>query len=322
MTDSAPNFHIGPVPVYGDVILSPMDGYSDMPFRSLARRLGSAMSYTEFVSCIYFLHGRSDTLRSLSYEEWERPVVFQIYDDDPDRMLEAALRLQEKGPDIIDINMGCSAKAVVARGAGAGLMRTPEKIAAIFAKLANALEIPVTGKMRLGWDEDSRNYLEAAKIIEDNGGQLVALHARTKIQGSRGPADWDAIAELKSALSIPVIGNGGIERAEDIQKMKAYTGCDGVMAARAAIGNPWIFAGLEREEVSIEQVREMVLAHLEAMLSFYGPELGLTRFRKHAKAYISPYPLRGELRKQLLESQTPQQFIDLLDQIIKHQEVS
>lgn len=318
MIDRKPAFSIGSIPVYGDLILSPMDGFSDLPFRSLVRRLGSAVSYTEFVNAIDVVQGSPRLGPRLAYDPSERPVVFQVFDDDPDRLVTAVLKLLPLEPDIIDVNMGCSAKNVSGRGAGAGLLRTPEKIARIFAQLTRHVDIPITGKIRLGWDDTSLNYLDVARIIEDNGGQLIAVHGRTKQQGYGGRADWDAIAEVKQAVSIPVIANGDVRTVADITRIQQHTGCDGVMIARAAIGNPWIFARLNREDVPVDQVRRTMLAHLEAMHSFYGPEEGLVLFRKHASRYISPYPLDRELRARLLTSETAAEFLSLLDEIMLH----
>jgi nifR3 family TIM-barrel protein len=318
MTDkkaSGPTFFIGELPIYGDTILSPMDGFSDLPFRGMCRRLGSAMSYTEFINAIDVMNGHPHLDQRLAYEAYERPVVFQLFDDDPDRLVEAAIRLLDRKPDIIDVNMGCPSKSVSRRGAGAGLLKNPEKIAIIFQKLTREVDIPITGKIRLGWDTDSQNYLEVARIIEDNGGQLIAVHGRTKDQNYGGEANWEAIAEIKEAVSIPVIGNGDVKRTDDITRIKDYTGCDAVMIGRAAIGNPWIFAGLDRHEVSHDEVRETMLRHLADMLAFYGEELGLVLFRKHAVKYITPYRLRREHRAKLLRSETPQEFTELLDQI-------
>lgn len=313
----APSFRVGAVPVYGDLILSPMDGYSDLPFRSLASWLGSAMSYTEFINAIDVMGRHPHLEERLSYLESERPVVYQVFDDDPDRLIKAVLKLRQRNPDIIDINMGCSAKKVANRGAGAGLLRAPEKIAEIFGRLSKLLDIPLTGKIRLGWDADSRNYLQVARIIEDNGGKLIAVHGRTKDQAYGGEADWAPIAEIKQAVSIPVIGNGDVRTVADIDRIKAYTGCDGVMIARAAIGNPWIFSRLDREEVPQEKVRELIARHLQLMLNFYGPEHGLVFFRKYAARYITPYHLTVEQRRQLLTSTEVNQFLALVDQIME-----
>jgi tRNA-dihydrouridine synthase B len=315
MSVNKPTFHIGSIPIYGETILSPMDGFSDLPFRSMARRLGSAMSYTEFVNAMDVVNNHPHLNERLTYLEEERPITFQIFDDDPERLLRAALILRERDPDIIDLNMGCSAKCVSGRGAGAGLLRDPQKIGSIFSALTKELDIPITGKMRLGWDDDSLNYLHVAKIIQDNGGKALAVHGRTKQQAYRGEANWDAIAEIKAALTIPVIGNGDVRVVADIDKMINYTGCDAVMIARGAIGNPWIFSGLDRADVPNEQVRETMLAHLDAMLDFYGPDRGLILFRKHAARYISPYGLSPEQRDLLLTSETADDFAALLDKL-------
>ncbi len=311
-----PVFSIGDIPIHGDKVLSPMDGYSDQPFRGLVRQMGSAMSYTEFVSCIDVTLNRRFTDWRLTYEDVERPVVFQIYDDDPDRMLMAAQILEEQNPDIIDVNLGCSAKAVAGRGAGAGLLKTPHKIEEIFKKLTQNLSVPVTAKIRIGWDEESLNYLEVAKIIEDNGGQMIAVHGRTKEQGYGGKANWDAIAEVKQAVGIPVIGNGDISSVADISAMKVHTNCDAVMIGRAAIGNPWIFSGLDREQVAPAQVKKTMIEHLERMINFYGEDVGLKRFRKHAKQYMSPVSLTREQRKEIFTAKTAEEFSELLDQML------
>ncbi len=316
-TEPFPNFFVGPIPVYGDKILSPMDGYSDKPFRALCRRLGSAMSYTEFIGALEILNGHPRIGLKTAFAPEERPIVYQIFDNDPDRLLEVALRLQDLGPDIIDINLGCSSKSVSSRGAGAGLLRTPLKVARIFQRLSQELKVPLTAKIRLGWDDESRNYPLIARIIEENGGQLIAVHGRTKAQGYGGQADWDAIAEIRQLVAIPVIGNGDVRTVADIEKMKTYTGCPAVMIARGAIGNPWIFSGLDRMEVTYEQVKETMLNHLDEMLAFYGPERGLILFRKHTNRYISPYRLPSALRKQLLTSEQPEDFIALLNEIVQ-----
>jgi len=310
--EKTPTFRVGNVPVYGDAILAPMDGYSDWPFRSLCRGLGSAMSYTEFVKVENILRGFEHVDARLAYEEAERPIVFQLYGDDPDLILKAALRVQELGPDIIDINMGCPAKTVANRGAGVGLMRTPLKIARTFKKLTAALKVPVTGKIRLGW-EDFRSYRLVARIVEENGGALIALHGRTKEQSYSGHANWDAIAEVKAAAKIPVVGSGDVKFVADIERMKRYTGCDAVMIGRGAIANPWIFSRLDREQVSPEQVRQTMQLHLEHNMKFYGPEDGQRLFRKHAVQYLSLSSLSREARKDILRQRPSDEFVALLD---------
>jgi tRNA-dihydrouridine synthase B len=316
-----PVFNIGSVPAYGDAILSPMEGFSDLPFRSLCRELGSAVSYTEFISAMQYLQNPKLEQRKLDFYPGERPVAFQIFDAEPDRLVEVALRLQERKPDMIDINMGCSTRCVSGRGAGAGLLRSPLKIARIFRRLSQALEVPVTGKIRLGWDDESRNHRLVARVIEENGGKLVAVHARTKKQGYDGKADWDAIAEVKESVSIPVIGNGDVSSAADIQEMKDHTGCDGVMIGRAAVGNPWIFSRLERNQVPAELVHLTVLRHLQHSLQYYGEALGLVLFRKHAARYLRPVQGYEERRQSLLTAGNIGEFRSILEEIFKANQV-
>lgn len=307
-----PTFYVRDIPVYGDAILAPMDGFSDWPFRSMCRALGSAMSYTEFVRAQHIVEAYSHMAARLTFDEAERPMVFQIYGDDADELLQAALRVQDRKPDIVDINMGCPARKVAHSGAGVGLMRTPLKIARIFRKLSAALPVPVTGKIRLGW-ENCRTYKLIARIVEENGGSLIAIHGRTKEQGYGGMADWDAIAEIKAAVKIPVIGNGDVKVTADIARMKAYTGCEAVMIGRAAIGNPWIFSKLDRDQVPAEMVHEMVRTHLERHLAFYGERKGMVLFRKHAMQYLKLQRLPRAVRTHIITRDNPQEFLALLD---------
>ncbi len=240
--------------------------------------------------------------------------MIQVYGDDPELIIAAALRVQEKQPDIIDINMGCPARTVANRGAGVGLMRTPLKVAAIFRRLSAQLNVPVTGKIRLGW-EDNRTYKLIARIVEENGGALIAVHGRTQEQGYGGEANWDAIAEVKATVKIPVIGNGDVKRVADIARMKAHTGCEAVMIGRAAIGNPWIFARLDREQVSPAMVRQMVGLHLERNMQFYGEHKGLVLFRKHAMRYLALQRLPRAMRAKIILQKDARSFLSLLDEL-------
>jgi nifR3 family TIM-barrel protein len=310
-------FFIDNVPVYGKLILSPMDGYSDQPFRSMVRHLGSSMSYTEFINAIDVVHHHPFLEKRISFLETERPVVFQFLDNDIDRLEKAIFTLLDHRPDIIDINLGCSSKKVTERGAGASLLRDPQKIAAIFSRLSNKLNIPLTAKIRLGWDEESKNYLEIAKSIQDNGGKLVAVHGRTKKQGYTGNANWDAIAEIKQILSIPVIGNGDVTDVTGIDRMLDYTNCDGVMIGRAAIKNPWIFSRLDIDQVPVDVVLQTFLNHLDNMIVFYGEELGIKFFRKYIAKFIDHYPLSREDRRSFLTQEDKSLFSSDLDKIIR-----
>jgi tRNA-dihydrouridine synthase B len=309
-----PNFRIREIPIYGYTILAPMDGYSDWPFRSICRALGSAMSYTEFVKVEKILSRSKEPAKRLYFEGAERPVTFQIYGDDPDLILKAALKVQAWKPDIIDINMGCPAKSIADRGAGVGMMPSPLKIARTFRKLTSALSVPVTGKIRLGWDR-SRNYKLIARIVEEEGGSLIAIHGRTKEQRYSGNADWDAIAEVKSTVRIPVTGSGDVRSVADIQRMKQLTNCDAVMIGRGAIANPWIFAGYDREQVPAELVKETVREHLEKSMQFYGAEDGQRLFRKYAVQYLLMRSLDRNARKEILKERPSGEFLEMLEQV-------
>jgi tRNA-dihydrouridine synthase B len=310
---SSPTFHIAGIPIYGDAILAPMDGYSDWPFRSLCRGLGSAMSYTEFIKSEFLVRAFKRMEPRMRFDETERPVAIQIYGEDADEIVGAARLVQTKRPDIIDLNMGCPAKSVVHYGAGVGLMRTPVKAARILRRLTAALEIPLTVKMRIGWD-DCRTSVLLARVAEEAGAAAVAVHARTKEQGYGGEADWDAIAAVKAAVRIPVIGNGDVKTPADIERMKVHTGCDAVMIGRAAVGNPWIFARLDRSEVPPDAVREMVHLHLERSMQFYGPQKGLMIFRKHAMQYMKLSCMPRYRRVQIIQQSEPEKFLALLDE--------
>ncbi|MBI5053030.1 MAG: tRNA dihydrouridine synthase DusB, partial [Chloroflexi bacterium] len=296
-----------------DLILAPMDGFSDLPFRLICRELGSAMSYTEFVSVDELVGKVKKTHRKLKFDPSEKPMTFQIYGHDEDRLVEVAARLEALEPDILDLNMGCWVNSVSNRGAGAGLLREPQKIARIFQRLTHTLKIPVTGKIRLGWDDATRNYLTVAKTLEDNGASLIAVHGRTKAQAYKGNADWDAIAEVKAAVKIPVLGSGDVKTVDDIDRMKNHTQVDGVMIGRGAIGNPWIFSRKDREEVTRAEKITLMKRHLALNIGFYG-DAAVRLFRKHAARYISDSDAERDLRLAMLTCETPEQLESLIEQ--------
>lgn len=290
-----------------------MDGFSDWPYRSICRALGSAMSTTEFIKAEFLVMAFEHMQMRMMFEESERPVAIQIYGEDPDELLRAALLVQQKRPDAIDVNLGCPARRVNQGGAGAALLRQPLKVARIFRKLSAALDVPVTAKIRLGW-QDCRNYRLIARVLEENGAAAVAVHARTREQGYSGAADWDAIAEVKAAVRIPVIGNGDVRTVADIERMKSHTGCEAVMIGRAAIGHPWIFARLDRGQVPLEEVWRMMHFHLARNLQFYGAPRGLIWFRKHALQYLKSLRLPKPVRTRILQQTDPRAFLALLDE--------
>jgi tRNA-dihydrouridine synthase B len=264
-----------------------MARYSDVPTRAVSRAFGSAMQYTEFTPANALLQPRNPMWRRLDvHPDGESPMVFQIFGSDPVELLRAAEKILPWGADIIDINLGCSSPQVNQRGAGAALMRDPARVAAIFKLLSRELPLPVTGKIRLGWDEGERNFLEIGKIMVDNGAALIAMHPRTKMQKYRGAAEWGAIGALKRAVDVPVIGSGDVRSVADIAALQGQTGCDGVMIGRGAIGNPWIFARVDRLDCTPADILTVLRRHLAEMVAYYGEAKGLERLHPHLRRYF------------------------------------
>jgi len=313
-----PDFFIKNIPIYGNLILAPMAGYSDSPNRLIARRLGSAMSYTEFVNAIDINQDIHRVSAKISYLPEERPVVFQMFDNDLDRIVSAARLLLPFQPDILDINLGCSAHSVSNRGAGAGLLKNPRLIAEIFTELVKISPIPVTAKIRLGWDDDSRNYLEISHILEECGAALIAVHGRTKKQAYKGQSDWQAIAEVKAKVNIPVLANGDVRTPDDISNILSLTGCDGVMIGRGSFGNPWIFSRKVRNEVTLDETLNVIWQHLELVENFYGIERGDIIFRKHLKAYLQPFPVNRLFIYTLMTAENSEILHTLIKEIPLH----
>jgi tRNA-dihydrouridine synthase B len=280
------------------------------------------MSYTVLISARAILHGNpAATRRLLVFEPYERPIVFQIFDSDEDRLVEAARRVEESLPDVIDVNMGCSVRRISGRGAGAGLLRDTDKIGRIFHKLSRCVTVPVSGKIRLGWDDRSLNYLDTVRAMQDNGASLVAVHARTREQGYAEKADWTAIQRIVQVAQIPVIGNGDVQKAGDIDRMKAETGCAAVMVGRAAIGHPWIFRRLDRHQVTGPEKIEFVYQHFEEMRRFYGEACALILFRKHLTRYFNDLRYIRRLRPLLFKLDSLSALHNILGVLIRfHQE--
>ncbi len=277
------------------------------------------MSYTEFVSAREVLHGKNPhVLRALTYLPEERPVVMQVFDADEDRLVAAAERLQKYGPDIIDINMGCSVHRVATKGAGAGLLRNPEKIARIMSRVTAAVSVPVTAKIRLGWDWKSRNYPDVVHALQENGASLIAVHGRTRDQGYTGSADWDAIARIVEQARVPVIGNGDVWSPQDADRLKGQTGCAAVMIGRGAIGHPWIFVRLQRNQVTPVNRLALVRRHFQLMQEFYGIEKAVLLVRKHLTRYLNEWPGIKELRPRLVRIASAEEFDDVISHLENH----
>lgn len=239
-----PSFRIGSLVLDNATVLAPLAGISNLPFRLLAKEKGCALVCSEMVSAKGLLFQSQKTLRYLDSAPEEKPLSVQIFGAEADSMAAAAKIAESAGADIVDINFGCSVRKVVKTGAGAALMKDAENAEKILKAVRQSLSVPLTIKIRSGWDASGRQALAIARMAEDCGADAVTVHPRTALQGFRGNADWSLIARVKEKLSIPVIGNGDIVRAEDAIRMKSETGCDGVMIGRAAIGSPWIFSGI------------------------------------------------------------------------------
>jgi len=310
-------FHIDKILIPGRLLLAPMDGFTDSPFRSICREFGSSLSTSEFINGIDVKYGHPHLKLKTAFTSDECPFSYQVFDDDPQRLLEASKKLSQSNPDLIDINMGCSARNVSNRGAGAGLLKRPDKVHQIASDLVKNLPVPVTAKIRLGWDDNSRNYLEIARILEDCGINAITVHARTRKQQYQGEADWNAIAEVKSILSIPVIGNGDVTSRLSALKMLEYTGCDAVMIGRAALGNPWVFSGKSREDISIDERFSIISSHLSKMVELYTPRIGTILFRKHLSRYLHGHLTTADMRRKIFSIEDPTELLAEVTSVFK-----
>ncbi len=310
-------FLIGDISIQPGLVVAPMDGITDSAFRCMLRRQGAALCYTEFINARDVLHDSIFfTRKTALVREEEHPIGFQIYDNDPLNILQAAKKLLPYKPDFFDINIGCSVARVANRGAGAGLLLDPDKIAEIFDRMIDAFSIPITAKIRLGWDEHSQNYLEIAHLIQEHGGAMLAVHARTRAQGFEGQVNWAAIREIKDSLQIPVIGNGNVTCVADIQKMNDITHCDAVMVGRAALTDPWLFSMRNREEISNEEVFSFIRDHFDLMLHDYPQEAAFILFRKYLNQYLKPFHLNRIEKIELFNHSNPHDLLAAVQTIL------
>ncbi len=309
-----------PVPVF----LAPMAGVTDTPYRILAREMGCPLVYSEMVSDKGINYRNEHTLKMLHTEELERPMAMQLFGAEPDSVAKAAQYIQSLNcADILDFNMGCPAPKVVKNHEGSAMLLEPERAFRVLKALVGAVSMPVTVKMRIGWDKDHINVLEMAKLAEEAGVQAVAVHGRTREQFYRDRADWQIIRQVREKLRIPVIANGDIRNVEDLIKIREVTGCEAVMVGRAAQGNPWIFRQLTHYlrtgEIlpgpTMEERKEIIIRHLDMLLKFKGDYVGPREMRKHATWYTRGIKGNAELRVQFNKAETREDFLRILEKM-------
>jgi len=311
---------IGNIVLDAPIALAPMAGISDLPYRVICRRFGCGLTVSEMVSAKGLLYKNEKTFAMLQIDPAERPTAIQLFGSVPDELAEAAKIVEAQGADMIDFNMGCPVPKVVNNGEGSALMKTPDLAGKILTAMVKAVTIPVTVKFRAGWDDEHRNAVEIAKVAEASGVAAVAVHGRTRDQFYMGKADWGIIRAVKNAVGIPVFGNGDIFSAEDGLRMRNETGCDGLMLARGAYGNPWLFSqlraameGKELPVVTLDEKLRLILEHATALVEFKGEKVAVKEMRSHASAYIKGLPKASEYREKIHRVETLRELESLLE---------
>lgn len=319
---------IGGVKLENNLILAPMAGVSDLPFRLLCMEQGAGLVCMELVSAKAILYKNRNTEELLAIDPNEKCVSLQLFGSDPDIMSEIAKQIEERPFDILDINMGCPVPKVVNNGDGSALMKNPVLAGKIIEKTVRAIKKPVTVKIRKGFDEAHVNAPELAHIAQESGAAAVAVHGRTREQYYTGAADWEIICRVKENVSIPVLGNGDLKTADDIAAMAEQTGCDGFMIARGAQGNPWIFrqilhyfeTGETLEKPSFEEVTQMLLRHARMQLAIKGDYTGIREIRKHAAWYTAGYRNSSKLRGRINEVESYDELQALFEEVLSYNE--
>lgn len=314
---------IGNVEIAGQIVVAPMAGVSNMTFRRICKKMGAALVVAEMVSDKAITYGNKKTFELLKMNEDERPISQQIFGSDIESFVSAAKIVEEKmHPDIIDINMGCPVpKVAIKNQAGSALLKNPKKIGEIVKAVVEAVSVPVTVKIRSGWDNDSINAVEVAKIIEQNGAQAIAIHARTRAQGYSGKADWKIIKDVVDAVSIPVIGNGDVLSCYDAKKMLDETGCTAVMIGRGLMGNPWLIKecvdylekGVLPRNISYNERIDMMEYHLNELVKDKTEKEAVLEIRSHLLAYLKGLPLNKEIKNKICQARSKEEIINILE---------
>ena len=314
---------IGSVELPNNLILAPMAGVTDLPFRLLCREQGAGLLCMEMVSAKAIYYRNRNTEALLTIHEQEPPVSLQLFGSDADIISEMAKQIEERPFSILDLNMGCPVPKVTGNGEGSALMKDPKLVEEIVRKTVRAIRKPVTVKIRKGFDEGHINAVEIAKIAEANGASAVAVHGRTREQYYSGKADWDIIRQVKEAVKIPVIGNGDVVSPETAEAMLQETGCDGIMIGRGAQGNPWLFrqilhwmeTGEKEEKPTIEEIKTMILRHARLLEEYKGTYTGIREMRKHVAWYTAGCPGSAKLRARVNEVESFSQLEDLIQRL-------
>ena len=321
------SFKIGNVEIKNKVVFAPMAGVSNISFRTIIKEMGAGLIYSEMISSMGIKYGSDKTIDLINFEEGERPISIQIFGNDVDSFVEAACYIEKNyHPDIIDINMGCPVPKIALKSqAGSALLKNPDKIKEIVSSVVSAVSIPVTVKIRSGWDNDNINAVLVAKKCEEAGASAIAIHGRTRSQGYSGNADWNIIKEVKEAVNIPVIGNGDVKTIYDAKKMLDETGCDGVMIGRATLGNPWFIRecvsyledGVVLDKPSFVDKINMIKRHYSLLKKYNNEKVALLEIRMHALWYIKGIPGAKEYKSKITSCNSEEEFFKILDEMLK-----
>ena len=314
------HMQIGKIKLDAPLVLAPMAGITDLPFRVICRRLGCGMTVSEMVSAKGLLYKNVKTTEMLRIDEGERPTAIQLFGSVPQELAEAAKLVEASGADIIDFNMGCPVPKIVNNGEGSALMKNPQLAYDVLAAMVEAVQIPVTVKFRAGWDDDHRNAVEIALAAERAGVAAVAVHGRTRQQFYEGKADWSIIRDVKQAVKVPVFGNGDIFTVADGLSMLEETGVDGLMVGRGADGNPWLFQQLKAvlagdkcpAKPSLDERLDLAAEHLDMLIDFKGERVSVKEMRRHISAYLKGLPHAAEFRGRFHKVDTREDFQKLL----------